>query len=78
MDYKILFSKQADKQFSKLTSDKKNQILKYLEKDSLKPEKKYVGTPFFIIRIGDYRLIVDVNENKIFIVSIKHRKNVYD
>ena len=61
MDYSITFSKQADKQFKKLVNDKKQIILKYLEKNNLKPEKRYIGTPFFIIRIGNYRLIVDID-----------------
>jgi len=42
--------------------------------------KRLQGEKLWRLRIGDYRVIVDViiSNNKIIIVRIGHRKNVYD
>lgn len=41
--------------------------------------KKLVGKPYYRIRVGDYRIIFDINrsENKIYVLKIAHRKNIY-
>jgi len=42
--------------------------------------KRLQGEKLWRLRIGDYRVIVDViiSMNKIIIVRIGHRKNIYD
>ncbi|MDC9726204.1 MAG: type II toxin-antitoxin system RelE/ParE family toxin [Candidatus Thioglobus sp.] len=43
--------------------------------------KKLVGdlSPYYRLRVGDYRVLYEIIENKlmIIIVKVKHRKNVY-
>jgi len=41
--------------------------------------KKLAGNPFYRIRVGDYRVIFDINqsEKKIYVLKIAHRKNIY-
>ncbi len=35
------------------------------------------GKDFYKLRVGDYRVIADINKNAIEIVLIGHRKNIY-
>jgi len=43
--------------------------------------KKLVGdlSPYYRLRVGDYRVLYEIIENKVMIivVKVKHRKNVY-
>jgi len=41
--------------------------------------KKLIGMPYFRLRVGDYRVIFNLNyqEKKITIIKVGHRKNVY-
>ncbi|MBR9681166.1 MAG: type II toxin-antitoxin system RelE/ParE family toxin [Candidatus Altiarchaeota archaeon] len=36
-------------------------------------------TPFHRIRVGDYRVIIQIENNKmvIFVIEVGHRKNIY-
>lgn len=58
-------------------------IGKKIEELSLNPFdkniKKLVGMPYYRLRIGDYRVIFDVQKNQMIILIIKigHRKNIY-
>ena len=42
--------------------------------------EKLTKKNFYKLRVGDYRVIADINENeiKILVLLIGHRKNVYD
>lgn len=41
--------------------------------------KRLKGDDVFSLRVGDYRIILDINvkENKIYVLRIGHRKNIY-
>ena len=41
--------------------------------------QKLKGTPFYRMRVGDYRVIYDVIQSKllVLIVNVGHRKNIY-
>ena len=41
--------------------------------------KKLAGQPYFRIRIGDYRVILDIKKKELIILIIKvtHRKHIY-
>ncbi len=43
--------------------------------------KKLVGdlSPYYRLRVGDYRVLYEIIENKVMVivVKVKHRKNVY-
>ncbi|MDD5086545.1 MAG: type II toxin-antitoxin system RelE/ParE family toxin, partial [Candidatus Nanoarchaeia archaeon] len=41
--------------------------------------KKLVGSNYFRLRVGDYRVILDIIENKLIIhvIEVGHRKNIY-
>ena len=80
--YEIIISEKAFRQLSKLEKPIQTHILKVLERIRIRPEayvKKLVGDPGYRLRVGDYRIILDINKNKliIFILKVGHRKNIY-
>ena len=80
--YEIQFYEKAEKQFNKLSSDIKDRILNNLERIKIRPfsfVKRLIGTNYFRLRVGEYRLILDIQNNKliIFVIELGHRKNIY-
>ncbi len=89
MKYIIEFSKRADTQFEKLERSVKKRIVNKLEwfvktGKPLKYAKKLTNPKIEIyrFRIGNYRVLFDMDRNGnimiLHIISIKHRRNVYD
>jgi mRNA interferase RelE/StbE len=83
MSYKITFTDTSRKQFRKLEKDVQERIIKALERIRIRPEnfvKKLVGDPGYRLRVGDYRVILDIQKSELIILVIKigHRKNIYD
>ncbi len=81
MSYELKFSKKAEKQLIKLDKTISKQIfkkLKELEKNPLlgKPLHKNLKNQRSI-HTGKYRTLYSIEENRILIFKIKHRKNVY-
>lgn len=81
--YEIVFSDRAKKYFEKLERTVQERIVKALERIRVRPEEyvtKLVGDMGYKFRVGDYRLIVDIDKGilQILIIKIGHRKNVYD
>ena len=85
--YHIVFSKNADKQFSKLDSYTRRIIISWIYKNLEECEDpRSIGKPLkgdrkdqWRYRIGDYRLIVEIKDNELIILLIKigHRREVY-
>ena len=42
--------------------------------------KRIVNSPYYSFRVGDYRIIVDIQKEELIVLVVKvgHRKNVYD
>ena len=81
--YTILFSDSALRQLKKLEREIQERLTKALERIRIRPEayvQKLVGDPGYKLRVGDYRMIMDIDQGKLHILVIKvgHRKNVYD
>ncbi|OGU58935.1 MAG: hypothetical protein A2X64_02815 [Ignavibacteria bacterium GWF2_33_9] len=80
--YKVLLTKRSLKDIENLSNEIKSRIYRKLKEYSVNPfehctkliEPK-IGT--FRFRIGDYRVIFDVDEDKIVILRIGHRKEIY-
>ncbi len=82
MSYEIIFTDTSLKQFKKLEKDIQERIIKSLERIRIRPEvhiKKLVGDPGYRLRVGEYRVIIDIYKDKLVILVIKigHRKNIY-
>lgn len=80
--YTILFSLSAKKQLQKLDKIPQKHIISVLERIRIRPErflKKLVGDPGYRLRIGDYRVIMDIDKGNLLILVIKigHRKSIY-
>ena len=81
--YEIVFSLKAKKHFFKLEKTVQERIISALERIRIRPEAfitKLVGDPGYKLRVGDYRIIMDIDKNKLLILVIKvgHRKNIYN
>ena len=82
MVYEILFTEKASQQLSKLDKPTKERITSTLERIRIRPEhfiKKLVGEKGYKLRVGNYRIILDLNRNKLIVLVLKigHRKNIY-
>ncbi len=82
MSYEITFTDTSRRQFRKLKKDVQERIIKALERIRIRPEsyvKKLVGDPGYRLRVGDYRIILDIQKSELIILVIKigHRKNIY-
>jgi len=58
-------------------------IIGVLERIRVRPETyvtKLVGDPGYKLRMGDYRIIMDIDNKivRILILKVGHRKNIYD
>ena len=82
MIYEVEFSKIAKKQLDKLEKNIKIRIISILERIRILPYnhiKKLVGNQYFSLRAGDYRIILDIKQDKliILVIEIGHRKKIY-
>ena len=80
--YSIEFSKTAEKQLYKLESGVRARIISTLERCRIRPYhhvKRLTGMSYYRLRIGDYRAILDIKDDKlmILVIEIGHRKDVY-
>lgn len=72
MSYELSYSDKILKQLDKLDVITEKRILNALEKIRIRPHhfiKKIVGTKFFRLRVGDYRIILNIENNKLIIYS---------
>ena len=81
--YEVLLSNKAKKQLAKFSSDVQNRIGSAIERIKIRPfafVKRLTGYKYFRLRVGDYRLILDIQQGKliILVVEIGHRRNIYD
>ena len=82
MTFEVTFSDFADKQLSKLPLDIQGRIVSTIKRCRIRPYahvKKLLGSKYFRLRVGDYRVIMDIIDNKLIIhvIEVGHRKNIY-
>jgi len=78
--YNVRVSDRALKQLKKLPKDIHKRIIKVLDRIKVRPFsylETIVGSPYYKLRIGDYRVLVRMAKDEIFIVEVGHRKNLY-
>lgn len=82
--YKIEFLKTAEKEFYKLPKEIQKRIANKLESLRINPYPSDVkalknGEGRLRVRVGDYRMIYRVENDRLVILIIKvgHRKNIY-
>ena len=83
MKFQIIWSESASKEFKKLDRTVANRIFKKVSQLSENPYysnvTKMIGDPYFRLRVGDYRIIFDIQNDmlRILVLKVGHRKNVY-
>jgi mRNA interferase RelE/StbE len=83
MTYEIVFSNKALKQLIKMERSVQERIIVVLERIRIRPEAyvtKLVGDFGYRLRVGDYRVIMDIDKKELHILVLKvgHRKDIYD
>ena len=88
MNYKVLFSEEAKKQLKKLDRHISTLIITWIRKNLQGCENpRQHGKPLVAnrtgqwrYRIGDYRLICEIQDEEITILALEvgHRKNIYE
>lgn len=84
MSYEVIIPKKVAKQIRALPANISRKILSSLSSLEQNPRpndvKKLKGyDQTYRIRVGDYRVVYDIEDNKliVLILSCRHRKNVY-
>ena len=80
--YQIIFDEEAIGFLEKLPRDISKRIFKKIQKTKEDPHhyfSKLEGRKEYKLRIGDYRVIADIDDKeiKIYIIIIGHRRNIY-
>ena len=83
-DYAIIFARSARKEIESFDEKIVNRIFSRIEALSKDPRpsgcRKLVGNKYlWRIRIGDYRVVYAIYDDKLIvdIISVRHRKDVY-
>jgi mRNA interferase RelE/StbE len=78
--YAIEFVEQARKEFMQLSKEDQRRVLSVLERIRLKPHSfalRLSGSKAYRIRVGNLRLIADIESHRIIVLKIGNRENVY-
>ncbi len=80
--YEIALSETAAKEIEKLPKDLQDRIIAVLERININPYhnvKKLVGSEAYRIRVGKYRIILDINEKlkRIEVLRVGKRDSIY-
>ena len=80
--HSLIYSDLSLKQLKKLDKELQARIISSLERIRIRPYpyvKKLVGSPHFRLRVGDYRVILDIKPDKLIIFAIEsgHRRDIY-
>ena len=82
MDYQIIWSESASKELKKLDRSVAKRIftkVSQLHKNPYNNITKLVDRPYYRLRVGDYRIILDIKNNilQVLVLKVGHRKNIY-
>jgi len=83
MRFEVILPKSVEKQLDRLPNNVTGRILRRLSGLETNPRpadvKKLKGREVWRIRIGDYRMIYEINDSasQIIVVTIGHRREIY-
>ncbi len=80
--YEVIILKKAERQLNKLNRLTQERIIDVLTRIKFRPfhfVKRKQGTSYFILRIGEYRAILDIKKNQLIILVLElgPRKRIY-
>ncbi len=83
MVFQIIWSDSAVRQMKKLDRAVTRRIFDKvgeLRENPYRQLQKLVNSPFYRIRVGDYRVILDIHEDvlRILVLKVGHRETVYE
>ncbi|MCL6090325.1 MAG: type II toxin-antitoxin system RelE/ParE family toxin [Candidatus Thermoplasmatota archaeon] len=83
MEYKIVWSLKVAKQMEKLDRSIAKRIYEKVDQLHQNPERyveKLVRYPYYRLRVGDFRLILDIQSQMLIVLILKvgHRSNIYE
>ncbi len=83
MPLQIIWSEPAEKALRKLDRPVAKRIYEAvgeLAEQPLRNVARLANSPYYRLRVGDYRVIFDLQADRlrILIVKVGHRKNIYD
>ncbi len=81
--YQIIFTKKAENQLLAVEGMVQERIVSVIRRIQIQPHhfcKKLSNSEVYRLRVGDYRVILDISDKnkEIRILKIGHRKNIYD
>jgi len=80
--YKIILDKEAEDYLNKLDNFVARRIISKIrglkENPFSKDIKRLKNQNLFRLRVGDYRVLFEINKDLITIFKIGHRKNIYE
>lgn len=84
MHYRYVFTKSAYRQLQRLPKDVQRRIVNKLDtiivsEDPLQYANRLINSDIgtYRLRMGDYRVVFDVEEETIVILATGHRKDIY-
>lgn len=84
MAFNVVFSNRAAKEFRKLDKATQKRIadklIEYAREENLREAKKLTNPILgeFRYRIGDYRVIFDLEDKELQVLKVAHRSKVYE
>ncbi len=80
--YQVIWSESAVNQLKKIDRSVAKQIyqkVSLLRENPHRNVKKIMGSPYFRLRVGDYRVIIDISKEqlRVLVLKIGHRKKIY-
>lgn len=81
MQYQVQFNPKAVKDFKKLPPDIQKRVSSKIAtmQDNLQGDIKKLTNfePEYRLRVGDYRVLFEIEDNNLIIYRIKHRRSAY-
>lgn len=82
MKFRIIWSQPAAREMKKLDRVVAKRIFEKvggLEEEPYRHVTKLAGVPYYRMRVGDYRVILDIenDELRVLVLKIGHRKKIY-
>ena len=83
MTFEVRWTESSFKKLQKLDGQTQRRIIEKLEEAAEDPfafAKRLAGVNLYSIRVGDYRVIVGIERNRmiVFVVDLGHRSRIYE
>lgn len=82
MTYSVVFGTRAEKHLLKLPLESRERILAALNRCRIRPYShvlRLVGSPYYRLRVGNYRIILDIKDQQlaILVIDVGPRERIY-